>query len=96
MADMTGYMLGKLDTIREDQIRHGDLLQRLLEGTAAAGKTTKKTKAGLFSRLRNMPPFWQSIVAGGLMWIFGICISAYLKRGGDPMALIELGLKLLH
>ena len=97
--DQMGYLLGKLDTIRETQVlsiqKHGDLLERILTAleTRPTGTTTAKTQGKLFSRMRNMSPFWQSCAAGGLFWIIGICTRAYLSRGGDPMALIELIVK---
>lgn len=90
-TDLTGYMLGRLDKISE-QI-HG--LEKLLLQPAAAARSEKttKTRRGLFSRIASLPPFWQNIAAGVPLWILGICTHAYLKRGGDPMALIELVLK---
>lgn len=99
--DQMGYMLGKLDTMRDTQVqtaqRDSDLLQRILTALetrqTATTTATKPPRGKLFSRVRNMPPFWQSCAAGGLFWILGICTRAYLNRGGDPMALIELLVK---
>lgn len=89
-TDLTGYMLGKLDKISE-QI-HG-LEKLLLQPAAAAGQSaTTKTSKSRF-RIRSLSPFSQSLIAGGLFWILGICTRAYLARGGDPMALIELVVK---
>ena len=96
MEQGTAYLASKLDTLIDRQRDHGEILARLLAAGEAGGTTTKTQAPKRWSfRLRNLPPFWQSIAAGALMWTFAICISAYLKRGGDPMALIELGLKYL-
>lgn len=91
-TDLTGYMLGKLDKISE-QI-HG--LEKLLLQPAAAGRSeTTKTKRRLFSRIASLPPFWQNIAAGGIIWTFGLSVKAFLDHGGKPLELIELLLKLV-
>jgi hypothetical protein len=92
--NLTAYMLGKLDTIIDRQAELKLLLSQRPTSTeaprpAAATRATKQ----FFSRMRNISPFWQSMAAGGLFWIIGICTRSYLSRGGDPMALIELLLK---
>jgi hypothetical protein len=83
----TSHILQKLDAIER---AIGDLRHDL---ASAATKTTSTKAKSLFSRLKRLPPFWQSLLAGGLLWTFAICTHAYLRRGGDPMALIELVLK---
>jgi hypothetical protein len=97
-TDLTAYMLGRLDTIIDRQAELKALITQVLTlmeqpRPAVASATTTRTRKQLFSRMRNMSPFWQSMVAGGLFWIIGICTRSYLNRGGDPMALIELIVK---
>ena len=101
------YALAKLDMIRETQLvtaqRDLDMLNHILADMQSLKMTTMKTRdaeaaptttKSLF-RVGNWSPFWQSCAAGGLFWILGICSRAYLSRGGDPMALLELILKSL-
>lgn len=92
MDTTTSHILLKLDAIERliGELRH--------ERTAAASSTSQQqdsqTKAkGFLSRVRSWPPFWQNFGAIVLGWGFTSLLSAYLKRGGDPMALIDLFLK---
>lgn len=98
-TDLTAYLLTRLDTIVDRQAELKLLLSQRPISTetprpaAEGSETTTKEKKQFFSRMRNISPFWQSMAAGALFWIVGICTRSYLSRGGDPMALIELILK---
>ena len=101
------YILGKLDSIREAQLLSTQRIEdRLASITTAlaelasrpvAAKAAEKRGArlNLLSRLQNLTPFWQSMAAGGIFWIFGICTRSYLNNGGDPAALIVAIVKTL-
>lgn len=91
------YILTKLDLILERQRDHGELLVRSLAAVEAAGETTTKTKPPqrLMSRLRSIPPFAQSLMAGGVIWTLGLSVKSFLDHGGQPLQLIELLLKFL-
>lgn len=97
-TDITAYMLSRLDTIIDRQAELKALITQALvlmdqpRQSQAAPTAVTKAKSS-FSRIRSLSPFWQSMAAGGLFWIIGICTRSYLSRGGDPMALIELVVK---
>lgn len=90
MDTTTSHILQKLDAIER---AIGELHRATLVEASKTISAPEKEPKAWFSRLRNMSPFAQSLAAGIPLWILGICTHAYLKRGGDPMALIDLALK---
>lgn len=101
------YILGKLDSIREAQLLNTQRIEdklasittalaELASRPAAARAAEKRAgRLSILSRLQNLTPFWQSMVAGGIFWIFGTCTRSYLNNGGDPAALIVAIVKTL-
>lgn len=93
MDQATAHILTKLDLIIDRQRDQGEMLARSLAAVAAGATTTKAPKLPLIARLRNTPPFIQSMMAGGLIWTFGLSVKSFLDHGGKPLELIELLLK---
>jgi hypothetical protein len=92
-VDLTGYMLTKLDTIREDQVRHGDMLSQLL-AAATTSRTTTESRRKRSIRIPKLSPFSQAIAGGGCVWLLGLSTKSYLDHGGDPASLVEALLKI--
>lgn len=84
----TSHILAKLDHIEREI---GELRRDLTNGLAKTSSISKKAK--LSFRVKSMPPFLQSLMAGGLIWTVGISSKAFLDNGGDPAWLISALLK---
>jgi hypothetical protein len=76
MDGMIAHILTRLDAIRETQLRHGQVLDRIAEAIAAlrVPASTPPTTSSAS---------WTSIAAGASRWAGGIFALAYLAKGGD-------------
>ena len=86
MDGMIAHILTRLDAIRETQLRHGQLLDRIAEAIAALRTSS------------SAPPMsgasWMPIAKGAGQWAGGILAMAYVARGGDLGTALQLLLKL--
>jgi hypothetical protein len=86
MDGMIAHILARLDAIRETQLRHGQLLDRIAEAIAALRTSS------------SAPPMsgasWMPIARGVGQWAGGILALAYLARGGDAGKALDLLQKL--
>jgi hypothetical protein len=91
---MDQYMLTKLDKLLDCQRDQLDRLIRI-ELSLERGRTdTTIQKPSFLARLK-FPPLSQMILGGMATWAIGTAIGSFLRHGGDPMVLIEAGLKFL-
>lgn len=102
METGTAHILTKLDRLHDmmrDQSENLSALRGLVqEWSQSKGESPKERRisSAFLGRIFNgWSPFWQSIAVGAILWVIGVCIKSYLSRGGDPMALIDLAVKLL-
>jgi hypothetical protein len=92
MDQGTAYIVTRLDKITELQRDQGEMLARLLAAGAGATTTTRKKSLPEI----KLSPFWQSVIAGGVIWAIGLSTKSFLDHGGNPAELIGALLKLLR
>jgi hypothetical protein len=71
-------LLGQLETLREAQIQHGEMLREILRLIRERLPGAAPPTPGPIS-----PGFWRLAAENGRYWLGGIALIIWVLRGGD-------------
>jgi hypothetical protein len=77
-------LLGQLETLREAQIRHGEILRLIRERLPGAAPPTPGPTS---------PGFWKLAAENGRYWLGGIALIIWVWRGGNIGTMLQHLLK---